>query len=37
MIFRHTELRLRAELAWHEELLEQLTEILAEDPTGDRD
>jgi DNA-binding PadR family transcriptional regulator len=28
MIFRHTELRLRAELAWHEELLEQLTEIL---------
>jgi DNA-binding PadR family transcriptional regulator len=28
--FRHTELRLRAELAWHDELLEQLGKLLLE-------
>ena len=31
MIFRHTELRLRAELAWHDELLTELTKILDEE------
>jgi len=31
--FRHTELRLRAELEWHDELLDQLPELLAEKPS----
>ena len=33
--FRHTELRLRAELEWHRELLDHLDEALAENRTED--
>ncbi|MGC4757211.1 PadR family transcriptional regulator [Micromonospora trifolii] len=32
--FRHTELRLRTELAWHDELLDQLPKLMANQPTS---
>ena len=32
--FRHTELRLRTELAWHNELLDQLPKLMANQPTS---
>jgi DNA-binding PadR family transcriptional regulator len=33
MTFRHAELRIRAEIAWHEELLSELTKLIREEPT----
>lgn len=36
MTFRHTELRIRAEIAWHEELLSDLDKLIHEQPAEEQ-